>query len=203
MFARWMFGVVGVVGVVTGCTTEPDPTVVIPPPVEVEPAAPAEAEVQAPVLATPPALPPEAWLQVFDRQGRILHRLTNDGRYEVQRADSPAHTMAPLSRIEPGMERISPAARARIDAAIAAVAFFGQPETVEAGQSNLEVTGPAAFPRHLALSVRNSRDHGVHTVFLVADMAVPSSFGPLEPLWKSLQDDVFGGWKVAPPAPSP
>ncbi len=158
-------------------------------------AAPAETEAARP-LPPPPDLPHEAWLQVFDREGRILHRLMNDGRYLIQRGDAAPHAMAPLSRIEPGMKTVGPAARARIEAAMEAVAFHGQPETLATSGADLATATPAAFPRQLAITARHPRTHAVHTVLLEADLDEATSFGPLAPMWKALQDDVLGGWKV-------
>jgi hypothetical protein len=151
-----------------------------------------------PVLPPPPDLPNEAWLQVFDREGRIVHRLMNDGRYLMQRGDAAPHALAPLSRIEPGMKAISPEARGRIEAAMAQVAFFSQPETVLTSGADLETATPAAYPRQLAITARNPRDNHVHTVLIEADLDEATSFGPLGPMWKALQDDVLGGWTVEP-----
>ena len=50
--------------------------------------------------------------------------------------------------------------------------------------------------RRVAITARHPKTHAVHTVLLEADLDEATSFGPLAPMWKALQDDGLGGWKV-------
>lgn len=161
------------------------------------PDAPEEAESKERVLATVPALPSSTWLQVFDRSARIAHRLHDDGRYTVQFDDGDAQELPIISRSAPERRVLSDDARIRVVEAIQAVRFSTMaphlPEVEKPPTEGVMVVKLAP----LAVTIRDPDTGVVHTVEANADVRVPESFGPLAPLWSTLDDEVFGRWLEA------
>jgi hypothetical protein len=146
------------------------------------------------VLAKVPPLPSSTWIQVFDRSARIAHRLHDDGRYTVQFGDGDAQAMPVISRSAPERRELSVEARERIIETLDAVGFSTiAPHLPEVEKPPSE--GVMVVKLHpIAITVRDTRTGVVHTVQAEADMRVPESFGPLTPLWRTLDDEVFGRW---------
>lgn len=157
----------------------------------------AEPETTAPperVLAPVPALPASAWIQIFDRSARIAHQVHDDGRYTVQFGDGDAQTMPIISRLDPQASLLSPQARDRIVAAIDAVHFSEVAAQLPPVEMSPSEGVMVAKLTPLAITVRDPQTGGAHTVHTEADIRVAASFGPLQPLWRTLDDEVFGRW---------
>lgn len=155
------------------------------------------------VQATVPPLPSTTWIQVFDRSARIAHRIHADGRYTVKVGDGAEQEMPVISQAEPQARTLSAEALARIESALQAVHFdqiapHVPEEPIDPAQ------GVAVIQRRpLAITVRDAQTGGVHTVQVGADDQLPATFGPLAPLWRVLDHEVFGRWLEAAVARAP
>ncbi len=148
-------------------------------------------------LAKVPTLPSSTWIQVFDRSARIAHRIHDDGRYTVQFGEGEAQEMPIISRSAPERRELSDDARTRILDALEAVRFPSMaPHITEVEQPPSE--GVMVVQLHpMAITVRNPETGIVHTVHAKADVRVAETFGPLSPLWQTLDDEIFGRWLEA------
>ncbi len=148
------------------------------------------------VLAEVPALPQESWILVFDRSSRIGHLLQNDGTYVIEIGDAPPRAMPILSRHQPASTTLSTDAHERIVRSLADVQFGALEAHLPDATLDLGDEQPMTDPRPWAFRVRDESSGRVHTVEVRADATVAASFGPLAPLWKTLDDEVFGRWLV-------
>jgi|GEM_PF-6961774 len=148
-------------------------------------------------LADVPALPTNTWLQVFDRSARITHRLLDDGRYLVQVGDGDAQEMPVISQHEPESRLLSDPARERIAESLDAVRFQAVAPHIPDVEVDPDQSVHVLQLRPLAITVRDTHTGRVHTVHVSADARVPATFGPLAPVWRVLDAEVFGRWLQA------
>ncbi len=146
------------------------------------------------VLAKIPTLPSSTWIQVFDRSARIAHRIHDDGRYTVQFGDGEAQEMPIISRSSPETRLLAADARERIEQSLAAVRFPSVAPHIPKVELTTDESLKVLRRRPLALTIRDATTGGVHTVEVEADPGVTATFGPLAPLWRTLDQEVFGRW---------
>jgi len=146
------------------------------------------------VLAKVPAMPTDAWLQVFDRSARIAHRLLDDGRYTVQVGAGAAQEMPIISRAQPQARTLSDDARSRIEEAVRSVDFHAVSPNIPEAELQTDHALSLTQLRPLALTIRDEASGRVHTVEVQADVQIAESFGPIAPLWHTLDAEVFGRW---------
>ena len=155
------------------------------------------------VLADVPALPTNTWIQVFDRSARLAHHILDDGRYMVQVGAGAAQEMPVISQSAPETRMLSDDARARIQDALNAVRFHSVAPHVPEVEPEPGTLTAVVQLRPLAITVRDVDTGRVHTVHVQADAQQPSTFGPLGPLWRTLDTEVFGRWLESAVAASP
>lgn len=137
-----------------------------------------------------PALPDHVLLQVFFRDSGLTWRVADDGRWLVTDPGGVEQERPPMSKPERGARRISAAGLSGLRAAVEAVRFASLPAQLT-GLSSADVRRPNGRPVELcpmAFTV------GAHTVEVQGDPRVPASFGPLEPLYRRLDEEAIGGW---------
>ncbi|NOY27513.1 MAG: hypothetical protein GXP62_16745 [Oligoflexia bacterium] len=149
--------------------------------------------------ASAPALPADCWLQVALLRSGVVYRISDDGRLLVTVPGQDQQEQQPLSKWEPGLQRISAQGHARLRQAIADVSFFELPlEVPGVPVSGALVNNQQASPQPVVFTVRaepaGSDGLAVRSVEVVGDPASPHSLGPLAALWTALDLEALGGW---------
>jgi hypothetical protein len=177
------------------CHTEPAAPPVAPAAEAVAPSTEAPAtDAQA---ATAPALPEDAFIQVWLPASGELARVAADGRYLVTSKGGVEAQQTPKSKDDPDAKVVSPEALARIGAALDTVSFFELPPQVDGSMRVAEMmtesTGQEAKAVTVVISAR--RDGKVNTVTVQGDPTVVPSLGALAPIYAAVDREAIGGWE--------
>lgn len=151
--------------------------------------------------ATPGAsmsdIPADTLLMVRLPDRGHAYRLTQDGRYFVSVSGGPEREEPLVSRSHPGVERLPDGALHRIRGAIDDVGFFDLPRELD---PNLpDDPGSVVLPSGEPLEpepVHVAAGDGtrVALVTIRGSLLAPGTLGPLEPLYRILDEEAIGGW---------
>ena len=126
----------------------------------------------------------------------VVHLILADGRYLVGHSGNPSSPTQPVSRYEPGADRLSPRALERIRGALAGVGFEALPPEVPGGPLPEGAVLPGdGVVEQLRVELTARVGDGEHVVAVQGHPGVPASLGPLEPLIRVLDEEVFGTWQ--------
>lgn len=144
-----------------------------------------------------PPLPAGILLQLAVRETGEVYRVADDGRYLVSGPGGQEHEARPRSRRSPGADRLTPEALVRLRSALDAARLDTLPDSIP-GASAL---GPDVLPvggrwtlRHYVFTARPGPI--VRSVEVVADARLDESFGALAGLFRALDDEALGGWRL-------
>lgn len=125
------------------------------------------------------------------------YRVADDGRYFVAVSGGPERQQAPVSRTHPGVERLPEGALRRMRAVLDEVGFFTLPAELEPnlpddpGSVVLQSGEPLEPEAVLVAAGDGTR---IAQVTIRASLAAPGTLGPLEPLYRILDEEAIGGW---------
>ncbi|MFH1462775.1 MAG: hypothetical protein ABIO70_00100 [Pseudomonadota bacterium] len=144
-----------------------------------------------------PDLPADVFIQLFNRSTGQTWRIAADGRYFVTEPSGSETQRMPESRAMSGHPLVVEAERIKVIQALDACDFFALPPRIE---GTLPETPPRLFagmgsfsPQVWAFSARQGER--VAVVEVSSDPRVPSTLGPLAPLYKALDQVALGGWR--------
>lgn len=147
--------------------------------------------------ATMSDIPADTLLMVRLPERGHAYRLTQDGRYFVAVSGGGEREQPPVSRSHPGVERLPDGALDRIRAVIDEVGFFDLPRELD---PNLpEDAGSVVLPSGEPLEpepvhVAAGDGSRVAEVTISGSLLAPGTLGPLEPLYRILDEEAIGGW---------
>jgi len=149
---------------------------------QVTPALPIETIKAAPVEAAmlvAPQLPEDVFLQYFLADSGEMHRVSLDGHYRYTAPGKTEETLPPKNRIEHGKEKLSNAAMARLIQAA---------QVLKSSSTSIgNGVRPVVFTARLEGKTWETR--------LSVNPGQAASYGPLEGLYRSLDNEVLGGWQ--------
>ena len=124
------------------------------------------------------------------------YRITADGRYLVTVPGREDQESPPISRYEKGQPKLSPAALDRLRASLNEVRFFSLPARLPSAEVSDDVRIPNSgdMIRPTTVVFRAHDGPRQAEVIIEADVRAPSTLGPLEPLYRTLDQEALGGW---------
>jgi hypothetical protein len=149
-------------------------------------------------LSAIPAMPSGTLLQLTWRSTGRVDRFMDDGRWLLAQPGVAESPQKPMSRIDRGVDKLTPAGVGRIRATLDKVGFFGLPSHVAGTPPPAGAVltgGQGAFKaQSFALSAFDPKGD-VKTVEIEGDFRAFDSFGLLAPLFRQLDIEAWGGWQ--------
>lgn len=151
----------------------------------------------APARVDAPALPDDVLVQLFVPSSQALYRITEDGRYLVAAGGRDPVEQQPRSKRQRGARRVPEAGLERIRETLSTTDFFALPARVPAADcvpagTVLPGSGRRVSPQPLVFSARS--DQTVKVVEAEGDLRAPCTLGPLEPVYRALDEEALGDW---------
>lgn len=143
------------------------------------------------VMPATPALPEDAWFQLYRPEGDRCYRITQSGGWYVG-SSMVVKKEAPVGRWSPGAAVLTAESQARLRQALDAAGFFSLP-------AQLDTPAPQGVSRAEPVAttwVVSARgpDGAVHTVTATGSLGDAASLGALSGVLRSLDDEALGGW---------